>query len=393
MEMMEMEVWGWTSLQAFGTFWLQPLLYYAFIFALFIGWRRVQRERRHFHTRVYRTSREWRALIRSRSWFALIFSIVTVGAGIVLPNDTLVFWAMVTIICSFFMQLRLLSPAYVGSIVIFTVSFLAQMKWAQPFFVRFFPHVAQTSVTALALLMGLLLFIETWLVHREGAELSSPQLVTSKRGLTIGEQVVQRLWIVPLMIPVPGDGVQSFAAWWPIIAGGDAYSFVLVPFLLGFSQRVQTGMPVHLTKWTARRIGWLASVVSLLAIGSYWFNPLAIVSAVVAIVWREWIALSAKLYEQKFPPYFTKRTNGLVILGVLPDTPAHKMALSVGEVIVKVNGTPVATEDEFYAALQQNRAFCKLEVLDESGEVRFAQTALFEGEHHELGLLFVRDEG
>lgn len=388
-----MEVWGLEWLKALGTFWLQPLLYYAIIFAWFIGWRRVQRERRDFHTRVYRSSLELRALIRSRSWLAIVFSIVTVGVGLVIPNDTLVFWTIVTIVCSFMMQLRLLSPAYVGSIVIFTVSFFAQTEWAKPFFDRFFPHMTETNVTAVALLIGLLLFIEMWLVYREGAELSSPQLVTSKRGLTIGEQVVQRLWLVPLIIPVPGDGVQSFAAWWPIISGGETYSLVLVPFLLGFSQRVQTGMPIYLVKWTAKRIGWLASVVSLLAIGSYWLKPLAIVSAVVAILWREWIALSAKLYEQKRPPYFTKRANGLVILGVLPDTPAHKMALSVGEVIVKVNGTPVATEDEFYAALQQNRAFCKLEVLNESGEVRFAQTALFEGEHHELGLLFVRDEG
>lgn len=388
-----MEVWGLEWLKALGTFWLQPLLYYAIIFAWFIGWRRVQRERRDFHTRVYRSSLELRALIRSRSWLAIVFSIVTVGVGLVIPNDTLVFWTIVTIVCSFMMQLRLLSPAYVGSIVIFTVSFFAQTEWAKPFFDRFFPHMTETNVTAVALLIGLLLFIEMWLVYREGAELSSPQLVTSKRGLTIGEQVVQRLWLVPLIIPVPGDGVQSFAAWWPIISGGETYSLVLVPFLLGFSQRVQTGMPIYLVKWTAKRIGWLASVVSLLAIGSYWLKPLAIVSAVVAILWREWIALSAKLYEQKRPPYFTKRANGLVILGVLPDTPAHKMALSIGEVIVKVNGIPVVTEDEFYAALQKNRAFCKLEVLNESGEVHFAQTALFEGEHHELGLLFVRDEG
>ncbi|KHF26805.1 Cell division topological determinant MinJ [Anoxybacillus sp. BCO1] len=388
-----MEAWGFAFLKALGAFWMQPLLYYAIIFAWFIGWLRVQRERRDFHTRVYESSREWRALIRSRSWFALIFSIATVGIGIVLPNDTLILWTVVTIVCSFFMQPRLLSPAYVGSIVTFTVTFLGHMEWTKPFFMRFFPHIAETNVTALALLTSLLLFIEMWLVHHEGAELSSPRLVVSKRGLTIGEQVVQRLWLVPLMIPVPGDSVQSFAAWWPIISDGETYSFVLVPFLLGFSQRMQTRMPVHLTKWTAKRIGWLALVVSVLAIGSYWFKPLAIVAAVLAIVWREWIALSAKLYEQKRPPYFTKRTNGLVILGVLPDTPAHKMALSVGEVIVKVNGTPVATEKEFYAALQQNRAFCKLEVLNESGEVRFAQTALFEGEHHELGLLFVRDEG
>ncbi len=191
--------WGMAWLKAFGTFWLQPLLYYAVIFALFIGWRRVQRERRDFHTRVYRTSREWRALIRSRSWFAFIFSLVTVGAGVVLPNDTLVFWTIVTIVCSLFMQLRLLSAAYVGSIVIFTVSFLRKQS-GRSRFCAFFPHMTETNVTAVAFLIGLLLFIEMWLVHREGAELSSPRLVTSKRGLVIGEQFVQRLWLVPLII-------------------------------------------------------------------------------------------------------------------------------------------------------------------------------------------------
>lgn len=91
MELMEMEAWGFVWLKALGTFWLQPLLYYAIIFAWFIGWRRVQRERRDFHTRVYRSSRELRALIRSRSWLAIVFSIVTVGVGLVIPNDTLVF--------------------------------------------------------------------------------------------------------------------------------------------------------------------------------------------------------------------------------------------------------------------------------------------------------------
>ena len=43
----------------------------------------------------------------------------------------------------------------------------------------------------------------------------------------------------------------------------------------------------------------------------------------------------------------------------------------------------------FYEALQQNRAHCKLEVLDVNGQIRFVQRALYEGDHHELGILFV----
>ncbi len=51
----------------------------------------------------------------------------------------------------------------------------------------------------------------------------------------------------------------------------------------------------------------------------------------------------------------------------------------------------VKTENRVYEALQRNRAFCKLEVVNEHGEVRFVQGALYEDEHHELGLLFVKE--
>lgn len=81
-----------------------------------------------------------------------------------------------------------------------------------------------------------------------------------------------------------------------------------------------------------------------------------------------------------------------MILGVLPESPASKMALQVGELITKVNGTSVYDEKGLYEALQRNRAHCKLEVLDVNGQVRFVQRALYEGDHHELGILFVQEK-
>ena len=81
-----------------------------------------------------------------------------------------------------------------------------------------------------------------------------------------------------------------------------------------------------------------------------------------------------------------------MILGIIPDAPASKMTLQVGELITKVNGVAVQNEKIFYEALQKNRAHCKLEVLDTNGEVRFVQRALYEGDHYELGILFVQDE-
>lgn len=81
-----------------------------------------------------------------------------------------------------------------------------------------------------------------------------------------------------------------------------------------------------------------------------------------------------------------------MILGILLNSPASKMDLKVGEIISKVNGQSVRDEKGFYEALQRNRAHCKLDVLDVNGEVRFVQRALYEGDHYELGILFVQDE-
>lgn len=65
------------------------------------------------------------------------------------------------------------------------------------------------------------------------------------------------------------------------------------------------------------------------------------------------------------------------------------MHLIAGEKITEVNGIAVRNRTELYEALNKNRAFCKLKVVDLQGEPRFEQTALYENESFELGLLLV----
>jgi S1-C subfamily serine protease len=112
----------------------------------------------------------------------------------------------------------------------------------------------------------------------------------------------------------------------------------------------------------------------------------------IAVVGHEGLAFLQKIREDGMPFFFSKKNNGVMILGIIPDSPASKMELKVGELITKVNGSPVTDDKDFYEALQKNRAYCKLEVFDTNGEVRFEQRALYEGDHYELGILFVQDE-
>ncbi|WP_035098535.1 PDZ domain-containing protein [Anoxybacteroides tepidamans] len=385
-------VWALELLKGFGRLFTQPLLYYGILLAGFVGWRRMSRERSHFHIRVYDWFHESAFFWRSGLGFGLLFSLVTVAAGTVVPSDFVMLLSYVTIAASLTLQIRLLSPAYTVGTAIFIVLVLAKYEKTKPFFSDYFPNLQETNVSAVVMLLALLLLTEALLILRNGGIGTSPQLTRSKRGLIVGEHWVERLWFVPMLLPVSNGTVLSSFSWWPLFPAGDgSYSLMFVPFLLGFSQRIQGMHPQLSIRAAGRRVMVLAFAVFAGAMVSYWYAPLAIVVAALAFLAREWLAFWQHVQDRSQPPYFARRAQGLVILGILPKSKAEKMALQIGEIIVKVNGIPVKTEEEFYEALHRNRAFCKLEVLDENGEVRFVQGALYEDEHHELGLLFVRE--
>jgi hypothetical protein len=173
---------------------------------------------------------------------------------------------------------------------------------------------------------------------------------------------------------------------------GTSFSLFFVPFAIGFYQRIQSMVPFKSIEFTGKRVLALGAGLTIITIAAI-FYPLAAVAVVIlAIIGREWIRLQQRRSDEKAPALFTKRTQGLVVLGIIPHSPAEKMGLKVGEVIIKVNGIAVSEVHKFYEALQvNNRAFCKLEVIDENGEVRFTQRALYDNEHHELGILFVHN--
>ncbi|QPA30660.1 PDZ domain-containing protein [Thermaerobacillus caldiproteolyticus] len=386
-----MSAWVLEIIKGIGRLWIQPLFYYGILLVLFVGWRRVKKERSHFHIRVYDWFHESKFFWRSGLGIGVVISFVTVVVGVAFPRDAVMLLAWVTILLGLTVQMRLLSPAYTIGLTFFVVSFLARYEGTKSFFTANFPGLNETNLPALAILLALLLMAEAWLILRNGAVGTSPQLTKSKRGFIVGEHWAQRLWFVPILLPVTGDALVPPFSWWPLFPGGnDTYSLMLVPFFIGFSQHVQGMNPHRSIHFTGKRVMLLALVTSILAVVSYWYVTLAIAAAAVAFIAREWFAFSQHVQDRSQPPYFSQRANGLVIVGILPKSKAEKMALQIGEVIVKVNGMPVKTEEEFYRALQRNRAFCKLEVLGENGEVRFVQGALYEDEHHELGLLFVQ---
>lgn len=388
------EEWLIECLRGIGILFIHPLLYVSIIIALAIGVLRVQRERRDFNIRIYRKSTELRQLLPQGILWGLILSLFTLGTGLVIPPSVLVIIGAVSILLALTLKMRFLSPAYSVSISFFLLVILytygGEIEW--PFFGEYFRDIDTPVYPTVAILLGLLLFAEGFLIARNAIKKPSPGLVISKRGQTVGRYASRRIWMLPLFVFIPGGDLPAPFDWFPVFSlDGQSITPIVIPFLIGFSQKVQGMLPETAIKASGRQVILLGTVVLAVAIGGYWYPYMSIISVVISLIGRECIYYLRKRSDLNLPIYFSRSKLGVRILGVIPDTPAQKMGLELGEIVTKINGIHVTDEREFYKALQKNRAHCKLEVVGNNQQIRYVQRALFEGEHHELGLLFTEN--
>lgn len=387
-----MESWALELLIGVGRLFIHPVLYVTLAVAVVLGYFRVKRERHDFHIRVEYGLTEFQKACKSL-FVGLALSVLTLGLGVILPFGTIVLLSFFSIIFTLFIKPRWLSTAYIFGFTLLGVVLLPKLETGVTLMQRLFDSLGETHLPSLALLMGFLMVAEGLLVMKQAPVQTSPQLQKSKRGLPVGTHVVQRVWILPLFlfVPVGAGGIQTDFAWWPALQLGEhSLSIWLVPFSMGYYQRLKSSLPMDVIPLVGRQLLLMGVLVLAISIGSFWWENAAILAAVLAVIGREWLYFRGRTEDDKHQPIFVQRDKGLVILGVIPESPAEKMNLQIGEVITKVNNLPVNSVSNFYEALQQNRAFCKLQVVDANGEARFAQCALYEGDHHELGLLFVQ---
>jgi hypothetical protein len=385
--------WLWAMLSgAWKMFW-NPLFYYLFFLAAVLGVARVKRERRNFHVRAQDAYFELRQLLPLGILLGIVASIVTITAGLVIPLGAVLLFVLFSFLLSVTTKIRLLSPAYIIGVSFFTLIFLAGKALPIAFFSHAFVDLDDKIYPAIGILLSILIILEGILIVRNGSKATSPKLLKSKRGQWVGIHEAKRMWAVPMFLLIPGESLALPFDWWPLFSiGGETYSLLLVPFAIGFHQQIQAQLPKEAVQRLGKKVIQLGVITTILAIVGYWYPLVTIIVVALAMIGRETITIQQRISEENSSVYFSKRNNGLMILGVLPDSPAEKMGLKVGELITKVNGTIVYNETLFYEGLVRNRAQCKLEVIDVNGQIRFVGRALYEGEHHELGVLFVSDQ-
>lgn len=385
--------WVFEILKGMGRLFLHPVFYYGFILAAVLGVSRVKRERKDFHVRAESAYYELKQLVPLGIVIGLVLSILMIGIGIVIPIEMIIFIALFTFILSFTGHIRWLAPVYTVGLSFFATLFFLSKNWVFPLVQSQTPEWNTELLASMAVLLCLLVIAEGILIIKNGTKGTSPKIIKSKRGLRVGIHEVRRIWLLPVFLLIPGDALSAAFDWWPVFSlGSETYSILLVPFAIGFYQQIHGMLPVLAIKQFGKKVIILGVILTAISVIGYWYPLASIIVVALAIIGRELLSMWQRLIEDNRPFYFSRKQQGVMILGIIPDSPAEKMGLGVGELIMKVNGIKVNSEDSFYEALEKNRAHCKLEVLDVNDEIRYVQRALYEGDPFKLGILFVLDE-
>lgn len=385
-----LETWGIEIAKGVGRAFLHPVLYWWVVLSLFAGWKRIQDERNMFGIKIFDVFSEWKKTWLVSVIFGVFISVLMLGVGVVFTWQTIFVLNIVIVLLSITLRFTLLSPSYTIGISFILLLYM-------PFFLENQSMIPSdlfqdVNFQGLAVLLGVFLVAESFLTRRIGRKETYPGLRIGSRGEWIGIHRIRKLSMIPFFTLLPAGAITSFAPFWPYFTiGGESYSLIFVPFIIGFDHSVRGSSPHKAARRIGKAVGLLALVVLIMAAGSIYATWLALAGAITAILGRELINAVHRVKDKQRLPYFYHRKQGINVLAVIPGSPADRIGIEAGETIKKVNAQPIHDEAAFYQYLQSSGAFFKLEVLDDAGESRFVQSALYEGEHHELGIIFVKE--
>lgn len=378
---------------AVGIFFAHPLFWLALLVAVGIGYFRVKKERRSFNVRMQPGLTELKNLL-SETWvYAILLSLLISGIGLLVDQLYVIIFSIVMMLLLITFNFKLLSPIYMTILSVVILSLLAvyspDLKIRNISFGTF--ELFGTVMITATIMTGLLMIAEGSLIKRYGERDISSFLIHTKRGLQAGVFKSKKLWLLPTVLLLPGDMIQSFAPYWPqFTLGESSFSLILFPIVIGFSQVIRTTYPDELLPQFGRAVIVIGIVVIAAGIAALWMPILAWAGLAAGGLARIVLSIVTSVRERKTHYILAPQSKGIVIAGIIPGSPGEKLGLLPGEKIRSVNGRPVHTEKELYDAIQINAAHCRLQIIDRNEEVRLLQQVLYHHDHHRLGILVVR---
>ena len=385
-------------LKIFELFLLQPLVWLGLLRSYLTAKRRVKSERQHFQSAINPQLVEVHHFLVDGCLLGVLMTIISLALGLVVAPIWVVIYEVVA-------ASLIIIPGALVPVTAFGLSWLVYWIMSPELTTvggALQRHgVAMTSMSGNLVVNGLLLLAivlaaTAVLLRHYDYEGRSPQLQPDQRGKRLVRYQWQQLLVLPVGVLVPGDWLHATISWWPVFMVGErSFSILLLPLLVGTSVRVYKQLPQIAWRQLAARYGWvtLASVLVAIIARFAVLSPQWLLALMGLIVVLTWGILAQHRYHDRHQQFrYSDTEQGVRVIGLRPHTPADKLNLDLGDIILECNRQPVNTEAEFYAALLKSPTYVHLKVRNRQQELIITETAIYNGAPHELGIVLFTDQ-
>ncbi|AVK61947.1 hypothetical protein C5Z25_09255 [Lactobacillus sp. CBA3605] len=386
-------------LKVLELFLVQPLVWVGLIRCYLSARRRVKYERQTFGSAIDARYFEERNFFKYGILLGLVATVISLALGLIVSPVWVLIYEGLAVIS------LLIVPFGLIPITVFGLSWL--LYWGLNPKVTLMGHQLQrVGVTTMSLsngvvLSGLVLVVillasTAFLLTRHSTQVASPQVRPDQRGKRIVRYRWQQLLVLPVGVLIPGDWLHSTLSWWPVFqVGHQSFGLLLLPLLLGMSAQVYKQTPSVAWHRLATRYGSVALIGLVMVIGAklVTLSPQWGVGLIGGVVVLVWLSLAQHRYHDRHQQFwFSDTDQGVRVIGLRRHTPADKLNLKVGDIILECNRQPVHTETQFYAALLKNPTYVHLKVRNGQQELIITETAIYNGAPHELGIVLFTDQ-
>lgn len=369
-------------LKLIGSYLLTPVLWLGILYVIISYNQRINKERKQFRVAINKDFYEGRNFIKYGLFFFVMGSLISMILGLTLPTNS-VYIYQILVVLAFLIN----GFSTISMLLVMTAAGILEL--VVPRFITFFGDVfPEISGTSWLLLIFISILADYYLTRNMKKHPLSPRIKSGKRGRNIATYLGRETVVFPLLALIPSGTLSSTLNFWPVFnIGNQKFSLILFPIFISTSVKVIKRAKERVIQDKLKNTELLLGLTFVLIVLTKFMSKLFLISLIILTVVSIFLEIKLRKKEKNANSWYVETDEGIRIISVQPETPAAKMKLQPGDVILTCNNRVVNSEEEFYQALQLNSAYCHVKVRTYEGDLRIAESAIFMDSPHEIGLI------
>lgn len=369
-------------LKLIGSYLLTPVLWLGILYVIISYNQRINKERKQFRVAINKDFYEGRNFIKYGLFFFVMGSLISMILGLTLPTNSVYIYQILVV-------LAFLINGFSTTSMLLVMTAAGILELVVPRFITFFGDVfPEISGPSWLLLIFISILADYYLTRNMKKHPLSPRIKSGKRGRNIATYLGRETVVFPLLVLIPSGTLSSTLNFWPVFnISNQKFSLILFPIFISTSVKVIKRAKERVIQDKLKNIELLLGLTFVLIVLTKFMSKLFLISLIILTVVSIFFEIKLRKKEKDADSWYVETDEGIRIISVQPETPAAKMKLQPGDVILTCNNRVVNSEEEFYQALQLNSAYCHVKVRTYEGDLRIAESAIFMDSPHEIGLI------